>query len=85
MAPRITKIRRREAEPIERVHVQLFQGDKEIIAGFYPKLGYNAVIRQLTRSFVKRLQAQAQVEAPASDDIQLPPGLRDDLNAADDP
>lgn len=40
----------------EMVTVRLFEGDKEVISRFFPKQGYNDVIRKLVNKFANQLR-----------------------------
>ncbi len=50
--------------------MRLFSGDTERLQAYYPKLGYNRVIRTLVAEHLKRLDAKFH-ESGASEHIDL--------------
>lgn len=55
--------RRVEDEPIEKVTLNLFKGDKDRLTELHGKLGYGKVIRELVRGHIRRVEAKAQEQA----------------------
>jgi len=53
-----------------KVSLRLFSGDTERLQAYYPKLGYNRVIRTLVAEHLKRLDAKFH-ETGASEHIDL--------------
>lgn len=47
--------RRKEDEDMELVSVRLFKSDKARLQSYYPKAGYNRVIRTLVRKHIRAL------------------------------
>lgn len=47
----------------EKVTIRLFRGDKDRLAELFPTIGYNGVIRQLVRNFIKGVEEKAQRQA----------------------
>lgn len=57
-------------KPTELKTIRLFVGDTARLAAYYPKLGYNAVIRRLVSEHLKKLDAKFH-ESGVSDSIDL--------------
>lgn len=53
-----------EEEELEKVTIRLFNGDKDDIMAFYPKLGYNKAIRILVRKHVRALKELESQRSP---------------------
>ncbi len=50
-----------------KVSLRLYAGDKERLQTFYPRLGYNAAVRELVRRHIKALEAKLEAEnSPAA-------------------
>ena len=47
-------------EPMEKVTIRLFVGDKDRVQAYYPTAGHNEVIRKLVRKHLKMLDAEAE-------------------------
>ncbi len=43
-----------------KVSLRLYAGDKEKLQSFYPRLGYNAAIRELVRRHTRALDAKLE-------------------------
>lgn len=51
--------KRREAEPLTKHLVNLFQGDFDRLQDLHPRLGAGKVIRMLVRAHIKRAEEHA--------------------------
>lgn len=62
----------REPIDLETVTIRLRRGDKDVLASYFPREGYNRVIRTLVSKFIKQLESihkEPSNELPA---IELP-------------
>lgn len=57
--------------PLVPVALRLYEGDKEVLARFYPEIGYNAAVRELVTKHVAKLKElesrQGLTHVPAID------------------
>ncbi len=51
----------------EVVTLRLYKGDKEILNEFYPRAGYNRVVRILVRKHIRALQEKLSRKLPPED------------------
>jgi len=54
-----------------KVSLRLYAGDKERLQAFYPRLGYNAAVRELVRRHVKALEARLEEQRELSTPIPV--------------
>ena len=66
-------------EPLEKVSIRLFKGDKARLDDLFPQAGHNRVIRELVRRTIRQIEeraSQRQQKELASNDIDgAIPGL----------
>ena len=66
---------RRRQEPLEKVTLNITEGDKETLANFYPALGWSVAARIILNKACNRLrelESQEVVADTAALDIKLP-------------
>lgn len=51
-------MRRKEAEPLQKVTILLFEGDMEWLQGTFQKIGASRAIRRLVRNFRKDIESK---------------------------
>lgn len=70
---------RKSSVPLKKEVIRLRDGDKEVLQQFYPKNGYNAVVRQLVANHVDQLkEREARVLGETGvGTIDLDPDLAD--------
>lgn len=56
---------RKSTLPLEMVSVRLYKGDPQILASFYPDIGYNAAVRELVHRHCRLLlEKEARLAQP---------------------
>ena len=61
-----------EHEDLVKKTIRLYSGDAERLEEYYPKSGYNRVIRTLVRRHLRTLDANvAQRSAPQNDQLDI--------------
>jgi hypothetical protein len=58
-----------DRDDLETVTLRLYSGDKDIISSYFPKQGYNRVIRKLVRKFINQLQSTPVQQETAHDNL----------------
>jgi hypothetical protein len=58
----------RQKQDLEKVTIRLHEGDKDILEKYYPRSGYNPVIRQLVRRHIKQLEEKFNTTRSQADD-----------------
>jgi len=61
-------------DKMEKVNLRLYQSDIIFLQAAFPRLGYNAAVRNIVHGAVKRLQAEAE-QGAASLKQELDPHL----------
>lgn len=58
---------------LERVTIRIHSGDREKLAAYYPRLGYNHAIRKLVRVHLKALDeaAMGHGATPSPSDVHI--------------
>lgn len=51
---------KRSEQPLQKVTLNLFEGDMERLMAIYPRHGASFVIRNLVRQYVKNLEAKTE-------------------------
>lgn len=67
----------RQDQNLIKKTIRLYAGDTEELDGFYPTLGYNAVIRELVRRHLKRLRERTNRRLATIQKEDVPSGLID--------
>lgn len=64
-------------KPIIRVSLNLFEGDREILQRFYPKMKWSVALRQLVHNHCKKLENKESKElryvGPDPGDVSVEP------------
>jgi len=66
-------VRRREDLPLQKVTLNLYEGDMTFLQDLYPRIGAGRAIRRLVRQFRERIESGAKKEnaTVSVEDIEL--------------
>lgn len=61
---------REDRDDFDVVTIRLYKGDKDTLGAYFPKQGYNRVIRALVRKFILQVEATSPTK-DSTDDITI--------------
>lgn len=57
--------RRQETDPLQKVTMNLYDGDFARLSELYPSLGAGKIVRELVRAHLTKIEVAARIEEPA--------------------
>lgn len=63
-------MRKKEDHPIQKVTLNLYEGDYARIGDLFPRAGASKIIRTLVRKFIHQVEDQAQQSTPEPIEIK---------------